>query len=191
MRHGRKKVHLSRSTAHRNALLTNLGKSLLIHKRITTTLAKAKALRPTIEPILTKAKQDTMETRKSVFSFFQDKEPTKILFDEIVHKIKDRPGGYTRIVKLASRAGDNASMALIELVDYNTTFSKTSKKKTTRRSKKKKVAEATSAPAKVEAKEAQPEVEKKAKTPSPAATKSPAAASAPIKEGEPLAKSKK
>ncbi len=164
MRHGRKKVHLSRSTAHRNALLTNLGKSLMLHKRLITTLAKAKALQPTIEPILTKAKEDTMETRKSVFSFFQDKEPTKILFDEIAHKIKERPGGYTRIVKLTPRAGDNASMALIELVDYNTTFSKTSKKKTTRRSRRKKVVDPSSTPTKVgveevEVKETQRQVE--------------------------------
>jgi len=127
MRHGKKFNHLSRPAGHRKALLTNQAKSLVLHKRITTTVAKAKALRKFVEPIITKAKKDTMHSRRTVFSFFQDKEPVKLLFNEIVPKIGDRPGGYTRIIKMGNRLGDNSEMCMIELVDYNTIFKKEKK----------------------------------------------------------------
>jgi len=122
MRHGKKFNHLSRQKGHRKALLTNQAKSLLQHKRIFTTVAKAKALRKFIEPIITKCKKDTTHSRRTVFSRFQDKEPVKLLFNEIIHKIGDRPGGYTRIIKTANRLGDNAATCMIELVDYNTIY---------------------------------------------------------------------
>ena len=114
-----KRYILGRKSAHRKALLTNLSKGLITHKKVITTLAKAKALRKFIEPILTKSKKDTTHTRRLVFSFFQDKEPVKTLFNDIAHRIANRPGGYTRIIRLPKRAGDNADMALIELVDYS------------------------------------------------------------------------
>ncbi|MEL6606825.1 MAG: 50S ribosomal protein L17, partial [Bacteroidota bacterium] len=108
MRHGKKFNHLSRNAAHRKALLANLAKSLILNKRINTTVAKAKALRKFVEPILTKAKQDDTHSRRVVFSYFQDKTPVKELFNEVAPKIADRPGGYTRIIKLGNRLGDNA-----------------------------------------------------------------------------------
>ncbi len=119
MRHGRKFNHLGRPTGHRKALLANQAKSLLKHKRIFTTVAKAKALRRFIEPIITKARQDATHARRIVFSYFQDKEPVKLLFNEIVHRIGDRPGGYTRIIKIGTRLGDHAETCMVELVDYN------------------------------------------------------------------------
>lgn len=119
MRHGKKFNHLSRPTAHRKALLMNQAKSLILHKRIITTVAKAKALRKFVEPIITRAKQDSTHARRIVFSYFQDKEPVKLLFNEVAPKIGDRPGGYTRIIRMGNRFGDNAEMCLIELVDYN------------------------------------------------------------------------
>ena len=119
MRHGKKFNHLSRSASHRKALLANQAKSLILHKRIMTTVAKAKTLRKFVEPIITKSKQDTTHARRVVFSYFQDKEPVKVLFNEIVPKIGERPGGYTRIIKMGTRLGDNAAMCMIELVDYN------------------------------------------------------------------------
>jgi large subunit ribosomal protein L17 len=119
MRHGKTVNHLGRTSSHRKALLSNLSASLILHKRITTTLAKAKALRKHIEPIITKSKQDTTHSRRTVFSYLADKEATAILFRDIAPKIADRPGGYTRILKLANRLGDNAEMAIIELVDFN------------------------------------------------------------------------
>lgn len=119
MRHGKKINSLSRKTAVRKALLTNLAKFLIQHKRIKTTLAKAKALRPFIEPIITKAKVDSMHSRRQVFRRFQSKQTVKTLFNEIAFKIGNRPGGYTRIIHLNQRLGDAADMALIELVDYN------------------------------------------------------------------------
>ena len=116
----------------------NLSKSLIMHKRIVTTLAKGKVLRSFIEPILTRAKQDTTHSRRMVFSHFQDKEPVKELFNHIAEKIEQRPGGYTRIIKLANRAGDNAAMCMIELVDYNDMYTKEAKAvKTTRRRRRK------------------------------------------------------
>ena len=136
MRHGKKHNHLGRTTSHRKAMLSNMATSLILHKRITTTLAKAKALRVFVEPILTKGKDDTTHSRRTVFSYLQDKEATTILFREIAEKIANRPGGYTRIVKLENRLGDNAEMALIELVDYNTVYgadTAAAAKKSTRR----------------------------------------------------------
>src|SRR5476651_1193927 len=136
MRHGKKHNHLGRTTSHRKAMLSNMATSLILHKRITTTLAKAKALRVYVEPILTKAKNDTTHSRRTVFSYLQDKETVTILFREIAEKIANRPGGYTRIIKMENRLGDNAEMALIELVDYNTVYGKDAAqatKKSTRR----------------------------------------------------------
>ena len=136
MRHGKKINHLGRTDSHRKAMLANMASSLILHKRITTTLAKAKALRVYVEPILTKAKNDTTHSRRTVFSYLQDKETVTILFREIAEKIADRPGGYTRIIKMENRLGDNAEMALIELVDYNTVYGKDvakAEKKSTRR----------------------------------------------------------
>lgn len=136
MRHGKKINQLGRTASHRKAMLSNMASSLIKHKRITTTLAKAKALRKYVEPLITKSKNDTTHSRRSVFSYLNDKEALTILFREISTKVADRPGGYTRIIKLENRAGDNAEMAFIELVDYNETYVKgTAKpeKKTTRR----------------------------------------------------------
>ena len=137
MRHGKKVNHLGRTDSHRKAMLANMASSLILHKRITTTLAKAKALRGYVEPLLTKSKNDTTHSRRTVFSYLQDKETVTILFREVAEKIANRPGGYTRIVKLENRLGDNAEMALIELVDYNTVYTKdgaaTAKKSTRRR----------------------------------------------------------
>lgn len=119
MRHGNKVNHLSRTAAHRSALLSNLAIELISHKRITTTLAKAKALRVYVEPILTRAKADSTHNRRIVFSYLQNKEAIKELFGAVSEKIANRPGGYTRIIKLGKRMGDNAETALIELVDFN------------------------------------------------------------------------
>lgn len=144
MRHGRKVNHLGRKTAHREALLSNMASSLILNKRITTTVAKAKALRKYVEPLLTKAKDDTTHSRRTVFSYLQNKESVKTLFGEVAGKIADRPGGYTRIIKLADvRQGDNAEMCLIELVDFNTLYTKEGavKKAKTRRSRSGKKAE--------------------------------------------------
>jgi large subunit ribosomal protein L17 len=119
MRHGKKINHLSRTHAHRKAMLSNMATSLIMHKRITTTLAKAKALRVYIEPIITRSKDDTTHSRRVVFSYLQSKEAVTELFREVSSKVADRPGGYTRIIKLGQRLGDNAEMAMIELVDFN------------------------------------------------------------------------
>jgi large subunit ribosomal protein L17 len=137
MRHGKKHNHLGRTTSHRKAMLGNMATSLILHKRITTTLAKAKALRVYVEPILTKGKDDTTHSRRTVFSYLQDKDAVSILFRDIAPKIANRPGGYTRIIKMENRLGDNAEMAIIELVDYNTVYGGDSEaqaaKKSTRR----------------------------------------------------------
>ncbi|WDF54797.1 50S ribosomal protein L17 [Mucilaginibacter sp. KACC 22063] len=124
MRHGKKHNHLGRTDSHRKAMLANMASSLIEHKRITTTLAKAKALRVYVEPIITKAKNDTTHSRRTVFSYLQSKDAVTVLFREIAEKVANRPGGYTRIIKLENRLGDNAEMALIELVDYNTVYGK-------------------------------------------------------------------
>ena len=122
MRHGKKDNHLSRTHSHREALLTNLASSLILHKRIETTVAKAKELRKYVEPILTRAKDDTYQNRRVVFQYLHNKETVKELFGVVADKIADRPGGYTRIIKLGNRAGDNAETCLIELVDFNETL---------------------------------------------------------------------
>ena len=136
MRHGKKNNHLGRTDSHRKAMLANMASSLIKHKRITTTLAKAKALRMYVEPMITKSKNDTTHSRRIVFSYLQDKETVTELFRDVAAKVANRPGGYTRIIKLNNRLGDNAEMALIELVDYNEVYGKeadTAEKKTTRR----------------------------------------------------------
>ncbi|MGN7202895.1 50S ribosomal protein L17 [Pedobacter sp. SAFR-022] len=136
MRHGKKINHLGRTDSHRKAMLANMASSLIKHKRITTTLAKAKALRMYVEPMITKSKTDTTHSRRIVFSYLQDKETVTELFRDVAAKVANRPGGYTRIIKLNNRLGDNAEMALIELVDYNEVYGKdtdAAEKKTTRR----------------------------------------------------------
>jgi large subunit ribosomal protein L17 len=141
MRHGKKINHLGRKTAHRQALLSNLASSLILHKRISTTVAKAKALRKYVEPLLTKSKDDTTHSRRTAFSYLQNKESVQTLFGEVASKIADRPGGYTRIIKLAgTRLGDNAEMCFIELVDFNTLYTKEGavKKAKTRRGRRSK-----------------------------------------------------
>jgi len=150
MRHNKKFNHLGRTASHRNAMLSNMACSLIKHKRITTTVAKAKALKKFVEPLITKSKDDTTNSRRVVFSNLQDKQVVTELFKEISVKIADRPGGYTRIIKTGHRLGDNAEMCFIELVDYNENMLKTAtaKKATkTRRSRKKSTAAAeTEAP---------------------------------------------
>ncbi|MFL2991410.1 MAG: 50S ribosomal protein L17 [Cytophagales bacterium] len=139
MRHGKRFNHLSRKAPHRKSMLSNMASSLILHKKIETTLAKAKALRKYVEPILTKSKSDTTHSRRSVFSYLQNKESVNELFMNISEKISSRPGGYTRIIKMGNRLGDNAEMCIIELVDYNMLLMEesTPQKKTTRRRRKK------------------------------------------------------
>ena len=138
MRHGKKFNHLSRTAAHRKAMLSNMATSLILHRRIVTTVAKAKALRSFVEPLITKAKEDTTHSRRVVFRYLQDKESVKALFEEVSDKIGQRPGGYTRILKTGNRLGDNADMCVMELVDYNEALLKESKpaKSKTRRSRR-------------------------------------------------------
>ncbi len=119
MRHNKKFNHLGRKAPHRKAMLANMASSLIAHKRISTTVAKAKALRMYVEPLITKAKEDTTHSRRVVFSYLQDKDAVSELFREVAVKVADRPGGYTRILKTGSRLGDNADMCIIELVDFN------------------------------------------------------------------------
>lgn len=129
MRHGKRINHLSRTASHRKAMLSNMATSLIQNKRIVTTVAKAKALRKYVEPIITKAKSDTTHSRRMVFRYLQDKESVDMLFNDVSEKVADRPGGYTRILKTGNRLGDNASMCVIELVDYNESLLKESKPK--------------------------------------------------------------
>ncbi len=136
MRHGKKINHLGRTSQHRAALLSNMASSLILDKRIETTVAKAKALRKYVEPLLTKAKSDSTHARRVIFSYLQNKDSVKELFDNVAEKIATRPGGYTRIVKTSFRLGDNADMCLMELVDYNELYTKEAGKKTTRRSRR-------------------------------------------------------
>ena len=136
MRHRKSFNHLGRTSSHRKAMLSNMATSLILHKRINTTVAKAKALRGYVEPLITKAKEDTTHSRREVFRHLQDKNAVTELFREVSLKVGDRPGGYTRIIKLGNRLGDNADMAMIELVDYNENLLKekaAKKTKTTRR----------------------------------------------------------
>ena len=146
MRHNKKFNHLGRTASHRNAMLSNMACSLIKHKRITTTVAKAKALKKFVEPLITKSKEDTTNSRRVVFSNLQDKFAVTELFKEISVKVADRPGGYTRIIKTGHRLGDNAEMCFIELVDYNENMAKTAAKKATRTRRSKK-STATEAPA--------------------------------------------
>ncbi|MEN9973449.1 MAG: hypothetical protein RIS20_1796 [Bacteroidota bacterium] len=136
MRHGNKINHLGRKTSHRKAMLQNMACSLIEHKRINTTIAKAKTLRVFVEPILTKAKTDSTHSRRVVFSYLQNKEMVTELFREVAPKIANRAGGYTRIIRTGYRLGDNAEMCMIELVDYNELYNNDSTKKTTRRSRR-------------------------------------------------------
>ena len=144
MRHGKKFNHLSRKAPHRKSMLSNMASSLIIHKKIETTVAKAKALRKYIEPILTRSKNDTTHSRRTVFSLLNNKESVTELFNNISEKIASRPGGYTRIIKTGFRLGDNAEMCVIELVDYNTLLlggdDKAAASKTRRRRRKKSTA---------------------------------------------------
>ena len=144
MRHNKKFNHLGRTASHRASLLANMASSLIMHKRITTTLAKAKALKKYVEPLITRSKNDTTTSRRVVFRYLQDKYAVKELFGDVAAKVADRPGGYTRVIKLGTRQGDAASIAFIELVDFDENMAKTPKvEKKTRRSRSKK---ATTAP---------------------------------------------
>jgi len=181
MRHGKKGNHLGRTDSHRRAMLANMASSLIKHKRISTTLAKAKALRMYVEPLITKSKTDTTHSRRIVFSYLQDKETVTELFRDVAAKVATRPGGYTRIIKLNNRLGDNAEMALIELVDYNEVYGKeaeAAEKKTTRRGRTK--AKKADAPA------AEATTETAVEEPTPAteapATEAPAEGEATTKE---------
>ncbi len=155
MRHNKKFNHLGRTASHRASMLANMACSLIMHKRITTTLAKAKALKTYVEPLITRSKKDDTNSRRVVFRYLQNKYAVKELFGEVAEKVADRPGGYTRIIKLGTRLGDAASMAFIELVDFDENMAKTVKaEKKTRRSRRSKKAEdavveapATEAPA--------------------------------------------
>ena len=147
MRHGKKFNHLGRTADHRRAMLANMAISLIMHKRITTTLAKAKELKKYVEPLITKAKEDSTNSRRVVFSYLQKKEAIKELFGPVAEKVGDRPGGYTRIIKLGFRQGDAAQICFIELVDFDPEMAKTeTKKKATRRSRRSGSKQATEAP---------------------------------------------
>jgi large subunit ribosomal protein L17 len=147
MRHNKKFNHLGRTNTHRAAMLSNMASSLILHKRIFTTTAKAKALKVYVEPLITKSKNDTTHSRRTVFRLLQNKYAVTELFQEVSQKIGDRPGGYTRILKTGNRLGDNAAMCFIELVDYNENMLKdTAKKQTKTRRSRKKAAPAASAP---------------------------------------------
>ena len=143
MRHNKKFNHLGRTASHRASMLANMAISLIMHKRITTTVAKAKALKKYVEPLITKAKEDSTNSRRVVFSYLQNKEAIKELFSTVSEKVGDRPGGYTSIIKLGTRQGDAAQICFIELVDFDPEMAKTeTKKKATRRSRKATKAEA-------------------------------------------------
>ena len=137
MKHGKKVNHLSRKVAHRKSMLANMASSLIEHKRINTTVAKAKALKQFVEPLITKSKIDTTHNRRIVFSLLRNKYAVATLFRDVAIKIGDRPGGYTRVIKMGNRLGDNAAMAMIELVDFNEVYNaeKSEEKKSTRRSR--------------------------------------------------------
>ena len=148
MRHGKKFNHLGRTADHRQAMLANMAISLIMHKRITTTLAKAKALKKYVEPLITRSKDDSTNSRRVVFRYLQNKEALKELYGVVAEKVGDRPGGYTRVIKLGSRLGDGADIAFIELVDFDENMAKAPKaaKRTRRGGKKKAEAAATEAP---------------------------------------------
>ena len=174
MRHGKKNNHLGRKKAHRDAMLSNMASSLFIHKRIMTTLAKAKALRKYVEPLITKAKTDSTHSRRTVFSYLQNKESIQSLFGEVATRTAERPGGYTRIIKLGdARLGDAAEMCMMELVDFNDIYKKddAAKKGKTRRSRKGKKADGVedatvvAEPVAEAKKEAKPKAKKEAAKP--------------------------
>ena len=160
MRHGKKFNHLGRTASHRKAMLANMAASLIEHKRITTTVAKAKALKLYVEPLITKSKDDNTHSRRVVFSYLKNKYAVSTLFRDVADKVGDRPGGYTRIIKTGNRLGDNAEMCMIELVDFNEVYTngKDEAKGKTRRSRRggKKTTDAAPATAKAETKEAKP-----------------------------------
>jgi large subunit ribosomal protein L17 len=177
MRHGKKINHLGRKSAHRKAMLSNMATSLILYKRISTTLAKAKALRIYVEPLITRSKEDSTHSRRLVFRYLQNKEAVSELFREVSQKVAERPGGYTRILKTGNRLGDNADMCIVELVDYNETMLSSKEpvkaKATRRRRVTKKAASEETKPAE----EVQPEVtaeEKPVKKPRKTAKKEPA-----------------
>lgn len=153
MRHGKTFNHLGRQKGHRRAMLANMASSLIMHKRINTTVAKAKALRVYVEPLMTKGKNDTTASRRTVFSYLQDKHAVSELFREVGPKIADRPGGYTRIIKTGFRKGDGAEMAMIELVDYNELYNPNEGSKKTRRSRRSSSAKSSAAKAAAPAKD--------------------------------------
>ena len=176
MRHNKKFNHLGRTASHRSAMLANMAISLIMHKRITTTVAKAKALKKYVEPLITKAKDDSTNSRRVVFSYLQNKEAIKTLFGEVAEKVGDRPGGYTRIIKLGTRQGDAAQVCFIELVDFDPDMAKDGGKKKTRRSRR-------SAAPKAEAAVEAPAAEE-AKAEAPAEEAAPAAEEAPAEEAK-------
>ena len=182
MRHNKKFNHLGRTASHRHAMLANMAISLIMHKRITTTVAKAKALKKYVEPLLTKAKEDSTNSRRVVFSYLQNKEAIKELFGEVSQKVGDRPGGYTRIIKLGTRQGDAAQVCFIELVDFDPDMAKDTKKKATRRSRKSAPKAEAAAPAEAPAKE-----EAKAEAP---AEEAPAAEAPAAEEAAPAEEAK-
>ena len=189
MRHEKKINHLGRTSAHRKALMANMACSLIEHKRINTTLAKARELRKYIEPLITKGKKDETHSRRMVFSYLQNKDAVKALFGEIATKVGDRPGGYTRIIKLGNRLGDAAEMCMIELVDFNTIYSANgkaeaaaAKKPRTRRAGKKKAEDAVEEPVAEQTVEAEVKAEEKAAEPK--AAKKPAAKKPAAKKDE-------
>ena len=146
MRHGKKFNHLGRKTAHRKAMLSNKAGSLIEHKRVMTTVQKAKALRKVVEPLVTRSKENTTHNRRIAFAVLRQKEVVTELFNVVGPKVGDRPGGYTRIIKTGNRQGDNAEMCMIELVDFNDMYGKDEKKKTTRRSRRAKTEAVEAAP---------------------------------------------
>jgi len=146
MRHGKKFNHLGRKTAHRQAMLSNMAASLIEHKRINTTVAKAKELRKYVEPMITRSKENTTHNRRTVFAYLQSKDAVTVLFNEIAVKVGDRPGGSTRIIKTGASWGDNAEMCMIELVDYNEIYNNGKPEKKTRRSRKKATDKVEAAP---------------------------------------------
>ncbi len=180
MRHGKKVNHLGRTASHRKAMLSNMASSLILHKRINTTVAKAKALRTFVEPLLTKSKDDTTHNRRTVFSYLQNKDVVTELFRTVAPKIADRPGGYTRIIRTGYRLGDNAEMCLIELVDFNEIYTNEKEKKTTRRSRRGTGAAKTETVATEEVVDAEVET---VETPAPEATEEAPEASEESTEG--------
>jgi large subunit ribosomal protein L17 len=175
MRHGKKTIALGRKTAHRKSMLANMACSLIEHKRIETTTTKAKALKQFVEPLITKSKADSTHNRRLAFSKLRNKYAVATLFRDVAAKVGDRPGGYTRIIKLGNRLGDNAAMAMIELVDYNEIYTneKTAKKKSTRRGRAKKAGDAAEAveAAPVAQEETKPEAKKEKAAPKKAEKK--------------------